>query len=121
MPNLGPTGETAALNALLAGRFLSLHTADPGPTGASEVSGGGYARQSVSFTNSGSNPTTASNSALVQFPVATVAWGSITHFALWTAVSGGSVVVYAPVTTPKTIDVDDIARWEAGALQVNTN
>jgi len=121
MANLGPTGETAALNALLASRFVGLHTSDPGPTGAGEVTGGSYARQSATFTNTGSNPTVSANSALIQFPVATVSWGTITHFALWSAVSGGSVVAYAPVTTPKTIDIDDIARWEIGALQVSTD
>ena len=30
-------------------RFISMHTADPGATGASECSGSGYARQSLTF------------------------------------------------------------------------
>jgi hypothetical protein len=121
MPNLGPAGETAALDALLAGRFIGLHKSDPGPTGTGEVTGGAYARQPATFVKAGTNPTVSSNNALVQFPVATAPWGAITHFALWSAVSGGSCIIYAPVTTPKTIDTDDIARWEAGALQVSTD
>ena len=121
MPNLGPSGETAVLDALLAGRFVGLHKSDPGPTGAGEVTGGAYARQAATFANAGTNPTVASNTALIQFPTATAPWGTITHFALWTAVSGGNVIAYASVTTPKTIDADDIARWEVGAMQVSTD
>ena len=109
------------LNALLAARFVGLHKSDPGPTGAGEVTGGGYVRQAATFTNTGTNPTVAANSTLIQFPVASAAWGAITHFALWSASSGGNVIAYAAVTTPKTIDVDDIARWEIGALQVSTD
>lgn len=117
---LATTGESTVLNALLAARFVSLHTADPGNTGASEVAGGAYARQSATFVNSGNNPTVAANNAVIQYPTATALWGSITHFGLWSAASGGSFIAWSPVTTPKTIDVDDIARWEVGMLQVST-
>lgn len=50
MPGL----TTAGLNAALAGiaaeaTHFSLHTADPGATGADEYSGGTYARQAANF------------------------------------------------------------------------
>ncbi|MGH3099269.1 MAG: phage tail fiber protein [Streptosporangiales bacterium] len=46
--------ETAVLNSAVSGATgdlvdMSLHTADPGGTGASEVSGGSYARQSSAW------------------------------------------------------------------------
>jgi hypothetical protein len=34
----------------IADVFLSLHTGDPGESGAAEATGGGYERQSVLFT-----------------------------------------------------------------------
>jgi len=115
---LAATGETTVLTALLASRFLSLHTAAP-PT--SEVSGSGYARQAVTFAQtSGPDPTVYKNTALVTFPTATGAWGTITHFGIWTAASGGSLLAYNSVTTPKPVAVDDIVRWEANALSVDT-
>ena len=47
---------TAGLNAAIAAAivpgttyYLSLHSADPGTTGASEFSGGTYARQAIVF------------------------------------------------------------------------
>lgn len=121
MAGLSGFGETIALNALLTGRFLSLHTGDPGNTGANEVSGGAYVRQSVVFTLTGNNPTVAANNAVVQYPAATLTWGAVGFFGIWSAASGGSFVGGWPVSLPKTIEVDDIARWDVGKLKVGTD
>ena len=68
MTGLSSKGETAVLAPLTTSAFVSLHTGDPGDTGANEVTGGAYARQGpIAFTNVGSNPTVASNSAHVKF------------------------------------------------------
>ena len=68
MTGLSGAGEAAVLTPLTTTAYVSLHTADPGNTGASEVSGSAYARTGpVAFTNAGNNPTVASNSAIVTF------------------------------------------------------
>lgn len=121
MAGLSTNGEVVALNALLAARFISLHTADPGNTGASEVAGGGYVRQSAAFTNSGGNPTLARNNALIQFPVATAAWGTITHFGVWSAAAGGTFYGSGAVGTPKAVAIDDIVRFLANAITVSSD
>jgi hypothetical protein len=119
---LSSAGELNVLSSLLAARFVSLHTASPGDSGANEVVGGAYARQGpVSFANAGTNPTVAANTAILQYPVATANWGSITHFGIWSAVSAGTMLAWAAVTTPKSIDIDDIARWEIGKLTVSAD
>lgn len=121
---LSANGEGVVLAALLAGRFVSLHTADPGNTGASEVptSGGtAYARQSAAFVSSGANPTVYSNSALIQFPIAEASWGTITHFGLWSASSGGTFLGSAPLNASKTIAVNDIVRFPIGDLTVSAD
>jgi len=41
--------ETAALAVTAMGGLISLHTADPGVTGASEVAGGAYARLTTTW------------------------------------------------------------------------
>jgi len=115
---LADTGENVVLDALLTGRYLSLHTASPP---ASEVSGSGYVRQAVTFAEtSGPDPTVYKNSVAVQFPAATGSWGTITHFGIWSAVSSGNLLAYSTVTTPKAVAADDIARWEINALSVDT-
>jgi hypothetical protein len=90
---------TAAKNTMLDAltvTYASLHTADPGATGANEVAGGSpaYARKAVTF-NAASGAARALN-ATVQFDVP----GSttITHVGYWNAVSGGTFHGSDPVT-----------------------
>ena len=52
--------------------YVALYTVAPTDTGGgTEVSGGAYARQTAAFTVSGTNPTTATNSAAIEYPTAT--------------------------------------------------
>ena len=121
MSGLAPSGENIVLDALLAARFVSLHLGDPGDAGASEVAGGAYARQAATFAKTGSNPTVAANNAVIQFPTATADWGLVSHFGLWSAVSGGTFLGGWPVTVPKAVGPDDTARWEVGKLKIGTD
>jgi len=95
--------------------YLALYTSNPGPgdTGT-EVSGGGYARQAVSF-----NPASGGqvvNSVDVVFPAATAAWGTVTHVGVKDAATGGNLLFYAALSTPKTIDAGDQLKLPAGQL-----
>lgn len=116
--------ETEVLEWLLTGGavtrptawYIGLFTAAPGEAGGgTEISGGSYARESATFTVSGN---TASNSANIEFAEATASWGTITHVAIFDAVSGGNMLAYASLTASKTIDSGDILRIPAGDLDV---
>ncbi len=115
--NLSGKGETAILAPLTSSAYVSLHTGDPGDTGASEVSGGGYARQPVTFTNAGNNPTVASNSAVINFPTATAGWGTISYFGIWDAVTAGNFRGSGTMTA-KNVNLNDTARFLAGTLTI---
>ncbi len=94
--------------------YVSLHTADPGETGANEVTGGSYARQAVTFSAPASKAT--SNSAAIEFtnmPACTV-----THVGLWDAASGGNFWWGGALTQSKTINVGDTFKINAGDLDV---
>lgn len=123
MAGLSSKGELNVLNSLLTTRFLSLHTADPGDGGASEVTtvGSAYARQSVPFTNTGANPTIAQNNALVQFATATAGWGTLTHVGIWDAATGGNFLMSATINTPKAVLTGDVVRFLANSILVGTN
>jgi hypothetical protein len=122
MVGLSPAGEGAILAPLTATAYVSLHTADPGTTGANEVSGGAYARQGpIAFTNSGSEPTVASNSAILTFATATAAWGTIGFFGLWTALTGGTFQGSGALTSPTPVNNGDTARFLANALTISAN
>src|SRR4029077_6346465 len=122
MTGLSSKGEIAVLAPLTTTAYVSLHTADPGDAGASEISGNAYARQGpVTFANAGANPTVASNSAIVTFPVATGAWGTISHFGVWDAVTAGDFRGSGAVATPKAVSNGDTARFLANALTITAN
>lgn len=113
---LTSTGEAAALNGLLTGRYVGLHTGDPSG-GLNEVSGGSYARQSYVYSITGANPGTAGNTGVITFPTATASWGTITYAALWSAVSGGSVVAYQALAVSKSVSIDDVVRFAVNELR----
>jgi hypothetical protein len=119
MTGLSGAGEALVLTPLTTTAYVSLHTADPGDTGANEISGGGYARQGpITFANAGSNPTVASNSAILTFAAASASWGTITHFGVWSAATAGVFRGSGALTTPKPVNSGDTARFAANALTI---
>ena len=116
-------GEDEMLNAFTGtGTFyLALFTADPGETGdtTNEVSGGDYARQAVTWDTPDSGSVV--NAAAVEFPVATNSWGTVSHWALMDASTGGNAWWYGSITTPKAITAGDIYRVPVGSLTLSIN
>ncbi len=95
--------------------WLALFTAAPGETdGGTEVTGGAYARQQVTF----GTPTdgTMKNSAAIEFPTATAAWGTAVSWGLFDAATAGNMVWYGNITTPKELLAGDIYRVNANNL-----
>ena len=96
--------------------YLGLFTTAPGEAGGgTEVSGGGYVRKAVTFSVSGN---LATNTAAIEFDVATADWGTITHVAVFDASSGGNQIAYAALTTSKTIATGDVLRVPTGDLDI---
>jgi hypothetical protein len=84
--------------------YMSLHTADPGLTGANEITGNAYAR-TVWSPGAESNGQ-VQNNASVTFPGPTPAnWGVATHMGLWDAASAGNLLYYGPLTNPVTTSI----------------
>jgi hypothetical protein len=94
--------------------YVSLHTADPGETGANELTGGGYSRKAVTFNAPSGGSMT--NSADIDFPNMPAA--TITHVALWDAASAGNCLWTGALTTSKTTNAGDTFRIPAGQLTV---
>ena len=117
--------ENALINAVLrnttytspATVYVSLWTSDPTDAGSgNEVSGGSYARTSVTF-GSPSNGVT-SNSADVSFPQATASWGTVGWIGLNDASTSGNLLFHTALDTSKTIDSGDIFKIATGSLTV---
>jgi len=73
--------------------YVALYTSAPSDTGGgTEVSGGGYVRQTATFTVSGTNPTTASNTGAIEYPTATANYGTVTSVGIFDASSSGNLL-----------------------------
>jgi len=113
---------------------VALYTAAPGETGGgTEVTGGSYARVSYApgFANwEGTNGETTDvdsagtggatqNRNAITFPAPTANWGSVTHFALLDASSGGNFYLYGALTAAKTVNnLDPAPSFPVGSLDV---
>jgi hypothetical protein len=96
--------------------YVGLFTAAPSDTGGgTEVSGGSYAREAVTFTVSGD---LATNGSAIEWPTATGNWGSITHIAVFDALTSGTMLLYGALATAKTISTGDVLRIPAGDLDI---
>jgi len=97
--------------------YVGLFTTAPDDTGAgTEVSGGSYARVSVSVTTASAGAVTSS--ANVTFPQATGSWGTISHLAIFDALTSGNMLMYTELTTSKVIGNGDIFQISSGNLSV---
>ncbi len=87
MASSGALKEAAALGATGAGGWVSLHTADPGTTGASEVAGGSpaYARKQTTWTGGASDGVVAGSAVSIDVPA-----GTYTHVGIWSASTAGT-------------------------------
>ena len=97
--------------------YLALYTTDPtdADTGT-ECSGTSYARQSITFGAPSNGVST--NSAVIDFPQAGGAWGTITHIGIRDAVTTGNLLYHSALDTSKTIANGDIFKITATNLSV---
>lgn len=102
---------------------LKLYTAPPTDAGAggTEVSGAGYAALAIAnnLTNfplcSASGTPTKLNGTILQFPQATGAWGTITHWALWASTD---MLAVGTVTPNNVVVAGDAPKFAVGELSI---
>lgn len=96
--------------------YVALYTVAPtDSTTGTEVSGGGYARQSASFTTTGN---AATNASAIEYPTATGNYGTVVAVAILDASSSGNMLAYATLSASKTISTGDVFRIPAGDLDI---
>lgn len=101
--------------------YIALFTTAPSDTGGgTEVSGGAYARASV--TNNATNWPAASggaksNGQAISFPTSTAAWGTVVAFGIYDAVSGGNLLYWGELTSSKA--VGDAEDWQFGVGDID--
>lgn len=117
--------ENALINATLrntsytspATVYAALFTSDPTDAGSgTEVSGGSYARKAMAFAAPSNGASL--NSGSVEFDQATGNWGTITHFAIYDALTSGNMLYHGALTTSKVIETGDVFKFAANSVTV---
>ena len=99
--------------------YVALFTAAPSDTtSGTEVTGSGYTRKATASGDWGVATSGAiSNIANIDFPVATSDYPApVTHWGILDAPTGGNLIRWAALGTPKTIVSGDTPRFSVGAL-----
>lgn len=112
--NLGTTTFTKPTSV-----YVSLHTADPTDAASgAEVTGGSYARKVTTFTPAATvaGVTTASNTADIVWTA--MPSTTITHVAIWDALTTGNMLYYAALSASKVIGSGDGYTISTGQLVV---
>lgn len=105
--------------------YVALMTAAPTDAGGgTEVTGGSYARESV--TVDGSEWTRTDDQVVndndIEFPAPTANWGTVTHLAIYDASSSGNLLFWSALVTPRVINNGDAPpKFPAGTLKFTLN
>lgn len=105
--------------------YAALFTAGPTDSGGgTEVSGSGYSR--VAITNNATNWPNASgglkrNGTAITFPVSSGAWGTVTHWAIYDAASGGNLLFHSALSTAKVVGSGDTPSFAINALSLQAD
>lgn len=128
--------ETNVINALLRGvafplpakTYLSLHTANPGEAGGNEVTAAAwpsYVRKDAEAggaIGTGWAPPVdgvSTNANQVLYPSNNGASAiTITHFAVYDAPTGGNMLCYAALNTPRALQPGDVFVFDVGSLTI---
>lgn len=112
-------------NILYVGLFTS-ETSDTG--GGNEVSGSGtaYARIAVANNNGDNKWDDAvlgvkKNAAAITFASAMSSWGTVTHVAIFDALTGGNMIAHGGLTQSKAVASGDTFKFDIGDLQITLN
>ena len=88
-----------------------------------QVSGGSYARAAVTnnstnFPGASLGSGSKSNATQIVFPTATASWGTVTHWGVYDAPTGGNLLYWGELLLPRTIGSGDTPRFNSGDFSI---
>jgi hypothetical protein len=99
--------------------YVALYTAAPSDSGGgTEVSTGGYSRQSVTFGAASSPGGTTSNTGAVSFTASGANYGTVTHIGIFDASTGGNLLWHGAMTASKTVNDGDTLEFSIGNIDL---
>jgi len=110
---LGTTAYTAP-----TATYLALFTSDPAEDASgTEVSGNGYAREDVNF-NAASSGSATGPTVDTEFTASGGSFGTVSHFAVFDAVTAGNMLYYGALSASKTVADGDSIRFVADSITI---
>lgn len=109
----------------IANTHVALFTAGPDDSGGgTEASGTNYSRVNLA-NNTTSWPTatagTKANGVVITFPTAGGSWGTITHWGIFSAASGGNLLFHGSLGTAKAVNTGDAPSFPIGTLTITAD
>ena len=101
--------------------YIGLSTSTPNAEGnnVSEPSGdAGYARVKLTDMSEPSNGVVTNNSA-INFNESSQSWGTVTYFVIYDAASGGHLLMYGELTTPRSVETATIMTIKQNYLNLS--
>ena len=107
------TASTSAPSAVYLGLSTGSMADDNSGT---ELSGNNYSRKAITFASAASG--SISTNAAVEFDAATGSWGTVSHWAIYDASSGGNQLFNGSFTQSKAIGSGDILKVASGSVTI---
>lgn len=101
--------------------FVGLSAADPTDDGTAlaEPGGNNYSRVQTSASDwNVSSGGILNNLSVIVFAMATGNWGSITHFVLFDAATGGNMLAYGSLGESRTVGAGDIVKFGVSEMEI---
>ncbi len=100
--------------------YLGFSKTTPNLSGGNvtEPSGNGYARVPLNSLGAPSNGL-VSNTAAVEFAESTAAWGTLTHYVIYDAATGGNLLMYGALTSNRTVEGNTVMLFKTGELKLS--
>jgi hypothetical protein len=96
---------------------VALFTAAPSDSGGgTEVSTGGYSRQSATFSAASTPGGTTSNSGTISWTASGGNFGTVTHVGIFDAATDGNLLWHGALSESKTVNSGDTLQIAAGSL-----
>lgn len=98
--------------------YLALYTAAPSDAGGgTEVSGGGYARQAITFAAASGG--TISSSAEVTYTASGANYGTVTHWGIFDAATSGNLLVHGALSASRVVNDGDTLTIASGDIDIS--
>jgi len=99
--------------------YVALSTANPtdDASGMAEPVGGNYARKSHNAWDAAASGA-SENTGAITFNQASASWGTVTYFAIFDDLTGGNMLLYGALDTPRAIGQQDTPSFADGALDI---